>query len=463
MLLTITSTQAPATDLGYLLHKHPDRAHACDLSFGRADVFYPEATDERCTAALLITVDPVELVRGARQLEDYVNDRPYVASSFTSVAIARLFGTALSGRCKQREELVHQRLPLTAEIAAIEVRGGLAILECLFTPLGYTLEAKRLPLDVRFPEWGESNYYHVRLSGQQTVHDLLSHLYVLLPVLDDDKHYYIGDAEVDKLLRHGEGWLAAHPERDSIVQRYLQRRSRLTRDALRRLVPEESALEQQEEAAALAEHQLEQPMTLHTQRLHTVAETLKAHEVRRVLDLGCGEGKLLRRLIKDPFFQEILGTDVSYRSLEIARDRIGWERLTERQRQRVSLIQGSLVYRDERLWGYDGAAVVEVIEHLDPPRLASFERVLFGVARPRVVVLTTPNREYNRLWPTLPEGRMRHGDHRFEWTRDEFRQWAQRVSNDHHYAVDIQPVGPEDPEAGAPTQMAVFVKKEQRP
>jgi 3' terminal RNA ribose 2'-O-methyltransferase Hen1 len=148
--------------------------------------------------------------------------------------------------------------------------------------------------------------------------------------------------------------------------------------------------------------------------------------------------------------------DVAYRSLEIAHDRLKLDRMPENQRDRIKLIHGSLTYRDKRLEGYDAAAVVEVIEHLDPSRLAAFERVLFSAARPRTVVVTTPNREYNVRWETLPAGRFRHKDHRFEWTRGEFQAWAESVCDRFGYSATFAPVGPVDEEVGAPTQMAMF-------
>ena len=229
MLLTITNTQPPATDLGYLLHKHPDRFQEFDLSCGRAQVFYPEASLERCTAALLLEIDPVGLVRGRRgahSWSQYVNDRPYVASSFLSVAIAQVFGSALAGRCKDRSQLVETALPLRARVTALPCKGGEVFLRQLFEPLGYTLTLERYHLDEKFPAWGESIYFTVELQANVRLCDLLSHLYVLIPVLDDDKHYWVGDEEVDKLLRHGEGWLASHPERERIAQRYLKRQRR---------------------------------------------------------------------------------------------------------------------------------------------------------------------------------------------------------------------------------------------
>ena len=293
-----------------------------------------------------------------------------------------------------------------------------------------------------------------------TVQDLLSHLYVLLPVLDEEKHYYVGDAEVEKLLRHGEGWLVGHPERNFIVNRYLKRQRSLTDQALARLLDQEASevesTETKTDTAAQSEKDLERPMTLHTHRLNQVATILRELEAKSVLDLGCGEGKLLRRLLADRAFDRVVGMDVSHRSLDTASARLRLERMPERQRKRIQLLQGSLLYRDARLSGFDAAALVEVIEHLDAPRLTAMERVIFEFARPRHIIITTPNREYNVLFPTLPPGAMRHNDHRFEWTRAEFAAWAEPVATKFGYEVRFAPVGDVNSVHGAPSQMAVF-------
>lgn len=467
MLLTITTTHQPANDLGYLLHKHPEKFQSFDLSFGKVHVYYPEVGAERCSACLLLDVDAVGMVRGRNAdqsflLAQYVNDRPYAASSFMSVAIAQVFGSALQGRCKDRPELAATAIPLTARIDVLPVRGGERFLRGVFEPLGYEVEAVRSPLDERFPEWGESPYFAVTVRKTTTLAELLTHLYVLIPVFDTQKHYWVGDDEMEKLLAKGEGWLANHPEKQEITRRYLKYQPSLFRLALARLVEEEEPAETEEgdQPKEKAEEVLEKPISLNEQRLGAVVASLRASGAKRVLDLGCGEGKLIRELLRDKQFDEVVGLDVSIRTLEVAQRRLKVDRLPTMQANRLKLIHGSLMYRDKRLDGFDAAAVVEVVEHLDPPRLSAFERVLFEFARPRTVALTTPNREFNVTWETLPAGKFRHPDHRFEWTRQEFQGWAQGIAERFGYVVRFLPVGPEHSEFGPPTQMAVFQRKE---
>jgi 3' terminal RNA ribose 2'-O-methyltransferase Hen1 len=466
MLLTITTTHSPAHELGYLLHKHPDRCQTFELSYGKARVFYPEVSAERCSACLLLDVDPVGMVRGRNPNQDfllsqYVNDRPYVASSFLSVAIGQVFGSALQGRCKDRPALTTTAIPLSARLDVLPVRGGESFLRSVFEPLGYAVEATGYPLDDRFPDWGDSPYFSVTVRKTTTLAELLTHLYVLIPVFDNHKHYFVGEDEMEKLLAKGEGWLASHPRKDEITRRYLKFQPSLYRMALARLVQEEEPAdgdESEQRPQDRSEEVLEKPISLREQRLGAVMAALRTSRASRVLDLGCGAGALIRELLREPQFSDIVGMDVSIRSLEAAKRSLKLERLPAMQANRVQLIHGSLMYRDKRLAGFDAATVVEVVEHLDPPRLSAFERVLFEFARPGTVVLTTPNREYNAVWETLPAGQFRHPDHRFEWTRREFQDWAEAVASRFGYAVQFHPVGSEHETLGAPTQLAVFAR-----
>ncbi|MGZ8287116.1 MAG: 3' terminal RNA ribose 2'-O-methyltransferase Hen1 [Allosphingosinicella sp.] len=464
MLLTLTTTHRPATDLGFLLMKNPDNVHETELPFGRATLFYPEAGEERCTAALTVEVDPVELVRGRGRSpaieEQYVSDRPYAASSLLAVAIGRSLGTALGGRSKLRQELADRAIPLEAKITPLAARGGAAALVArLFEPLGYAVEAAPVALDPVHSEWGDSPYVTLTLRAETRVADLLTHLFVLIPVLDNSKHYYVGEDEVQKLLRKGEGWLERHPERELIVKRYLGGYRSLVASALAGL-DEAVAPEAAEEAQARdsAEEAIEKPIRLNDQRMERVVETLKGLGASSVLDLGCGEGRLLRVLLKERAFTRIVGVEVAPRVLAAAGDRLRLERMPDLQRKRIELLQGSLVYRDERLKGFDAAALVEVIEHIEAERLPALEQALFGHARPGAVVITTPNREYNALFENMAEGALRHGDHRFEWSRDQFRHWAQSVAGAHGYEVRFEGIGPDDPVHGPPTQMGIFTR-----
>jgi 3' terminal RNA ribose 2'-O-methyltransferase Hen1 len=463
MFLELTTTTQPARDLGFLLHKHPDAVRSVPLWFGQAHVFFPEATNERCTVAVLLEVDPVGLVRRrhraaeAGSLEPYVNDRPYVASSFMSVALAKVFGTAMTGRSEERPELAVSPIPLAIDLPVLPSRGGADLVRRLFEPLGYDVSATRIPLDERFTAWGPSPYVSVRLGTTQRLADVLNHLYVLLPVLDDQKHYWVSGDEIEKLLRRGEGWLRNHPESELITRRYLRHQQRLAREALARLLEEDQPDPDLSERLRDREEELvEERIGLRGQRIGAVVEAFRDAGARRVLDLGCGDGRLLQALLRDGSFERVVGVDVAVAALERAARRLHVHEMSPKQRERIELLQSSLTYRDRRLQGFDAAAVIEVIEHLEPGRLGAFERAIFEVAHPGAVLITTPNAEYNVRFEGLPTGSLRHRDHRFEWTRAEFHEWAKRTGERYGYGVRFHSVGPEDEEVGPPTQMGIF-------
>ena len=491
MLFTLTTTHQPATDLGYLLGKHPDRIQSFELASGRALVFFPEATHERCSATLALDVDPVGLTRNRTEtfgLEPYVNDRPYVASSWLSVAIARIFSSAMQGKCRDRPELAGQALDLEVELPVVSLRGGEGLLRELFEPLGYQLDAAPLPLDpvlaAREPDaavWRASRYFRVQLKGKLRLSALLSHLYVLLPVMDDDKHYWVDETEVEKLLARGAGWLEQHPLKERITKRYLKHQRGLTAQAIERLKhdteeaaevldprraeAEERALEDlASRAEAVTPPEAEKPKPLDEQRREVVLEELAACGAARVLDLGCGEGKLLRRLVKQKQLTRLVGCDVSLPSLIRAAEKLHLDPDTVDRHDpdaRVNILQSSLCYRDARLRGFDAACLIEVIEHLDASRLGALEHNLFGDAKPKCVLVSTPNREYNVKFPGLADGTLRHRDHRFEWTRSEFQAWANAAAARHRYTVRFRDIGPVDALHGGPTQLAVFTASQE--
>ena len=501
--MTVSLSGPDADGLSFLLFKHPDRVQAFELPFGQATVFYPESSPTRCTAALLLEVDPIGMVRrrgqGGLSLVDYVTDRPYAASSLLAVALGRVFKTAMSGRCDARPELAEQPLPLEIHVPAVPDRlpadpDRPDLVRRLFEPLGWHVETKRTDLAAG---WGPAPYVNLHLTGSVRLADALTHLYVLLPALDGRKHYWVGADEVDKLLRHGEGWLATHPERALILRRSLAFNRSFVDDATARLdtlddqlpddaladdetdtsLPDETDTDLADETPsqppdATAPHPTTQPApadqadqptpadqpnpapTLRDQRLRAVLDALAETGAHRVVDLGCGEGFYLRTLLADPTVTELVGVDVSARELAFAERRLHLDRLPERQRAKLTLKQSSVTYRDGSLSGYDACLLVEVVEHIEPDRLGSLEASVFDAGHAHVIV-TTPNREYNAVYGMDP-GTVRHPDHRFEWTRAEFADWATGVAQRHSYEVDFRDVGAPDPDAGPPTQMAVF-------
>ncbi|MEO8852107.1 MAG: 3' terminal RNA ribose 2'-O-methyltransferase Hen1, partial [Allobranchiibius sp.] len=353
VLLTLSTTREPATDLGYLLHKHPSRVQGFGLPVGRAHVFYPEATAERCTVALLVEVDPVALVRGRGDnsrggfaLGQYVNDRPYAASSLLAVAVKRVFATAMTGRCDSRAELAAGPIPLEITLPAVPCGGDVELLRRLFVPLGWEVDATIAPLDPHVKEWGVAPYADLRLTGDVRLADALNQLYVLLPVLDDSKHYWVGDEEIDKLLRAGHGWLADHPEREVIASRFLKHQRTLTASAMTRL-SDSGEVEDPEPAAEVV------PSPLSDLRRRAVLQIVAESGARRVGDFGCGEGSLVAELMHASAVEHIIGVDVSVRSLRTAARRLRLDTLPQPQRDRIQLFQSALTYRDDRLIGLD--------------------------------------------------------------------------------------------------------------
>ena len=460
MLLTITYKGKNTQELGFLLHKNPDRAQQFELAYGKAYVFYPDVSDESTTAALLLDIDPLYLARGkvgSRDggLFDYVNDRPYAATSFLSTAMVRIFGTAMNGKCDKRQELADTPLDLTARLASLKDNGDTELAKQLFEPLGYRVTVSRTQLDEKFPEWGSSPYIDLTISGKVKLSELLNHIYVLIPVFDKQKHYYMAEDEIKKLLEHGEGWLADHPQKEKITRRYFTARKSYARRAMD-ILNENEGVDTVEEEQETPEKEVFTP--LNTLRMETVRDAVLASGAASVIDLGCGECRLTSLLLNEQQIKRVAACDVSVSVLEKAAQRLHLDRMQPARRNKLTLMQASLTYRDKRFEGYDCACVVEVIEHIEPMRIPAFERAVFEFAAPRTVILTTPNREYNANYEHMEENALRHGDHRFEWTREEFRAWTEHICEKFGYSCEISGIGTNDEKLGTPTQMAVFTK-----
>lgn len=461
MLLTITYEGQNTQELGYLLHKNPERAQQFELSYGKAYVFYPEVSDERTTAALLLDIDPLDLARGKvgskdGGLFDYVNDRPYASTSFMSTAIVRIFGTAMNGRCDKRQELADTPLKLTAFLSSLKDNGDAELAKEMFEPLGYSVTTQRTTLDDSFPDWGGSPYIDLTISGTVRLSELLNHIYVLIPVFDRQKHYYISEAEIQKLLDHGEGWLAEHPYREKITRRYFRSKKSYARKALDILLSDDTADENAENDESAAEKEARTP--LNTQRMEAVKNAVLASGASSVIDLGCGECRLTSLLLDEQQIKKVTACDVSVSVLEKAAQRLHLDRMPPYRKDKLTLMQASLTYRDKRFEGYDCACAIEVIEHIEPMRIPAFERSVFEFAAPHTVIITTPNIEYNANYENMQENSLRHGDHRFEWTRAEFRAWTEHICEKFGYSCKLSDIGETDEKLGSPTQMGVFTK-----
>jgi hypothetical protein len=290
----------------------------------------------------------------------------------------------MSGRCDARPELAARPIALDIRIPALPRRGGAALAERFFCPLGWTVDARPVPLDPELPSWGDSRYVDLRLQEELRLADALNHLHVLLPVLDDAKHYSVGSDEVDKLIRAGEGWLGAHPEKELISGRYLAHRKLLMNAALERLAEVDGAdlLD-----GAVAEVGDDSPAAVEADRPVSTCDTASYGGDRRTAGnrRAAGGGPRLRRgrtgrgaaggfVVRRGRRDRCLGPNgpsaipTRLRALTSAERRLHVAEMSDRQRERLRLFQSSVTYADERLAGLDAAVLTEVAEHVDPPR-----------------------------------------------------------------------------------------------
>ena len=431
------------------------------MSYGKAYVFYPEVSDECTTMALLLDIDPIDLARGKLGsneggLFDYVNDRPYTSTSFMSTAIARIFSSAMNGRCDKKQSLADTPLNLTAKLFSLKDGGYNELAKQLFEPLGYEVSIEQYLLDDKFQEWGNSPYINLTISNTIKLCDLLNHIYVLIPVFDKQKHYYIESSEINKLLTHGQGWLENHPYKEKIVNRYFSIKKDYAKTVLENFLSNESK-EEDINSNEISEETTKKT-SLNNLRLQKVKDVVLSSGASSVIDLGCGEGKLTELLLKEPQIKKITACDVSISSLEKAAKRLHIDNMPSYKKDKLTLMQASLTYKDTRFEGFDCACIVEVIEHIDATRIPSFERIIFEFAAPKTVIITTPNKNYNVNYKTLCADKLRHNDHRFEWSKEEFENWANNICKKFSYTVELCGIGEEDEQQQTATQMGVFTR-----
>ncbi len=470
MQLSITTTHKPATDLSYLLHKNPDKVQTFDITGGKAYVFYPETTDEKCTATMILNIDTLEMIKNQKKsmsdfaLKGYVNDRPFVASSFLSSAISSIYSSALNGNSKEKSEVVNKKIPLEVFISVINVSGGENLIKRFFEPLGYEIKIEKYELNENFKSWGESNYFSLTLKNIITLKELLTHLYILIPVFDNEKHYWVSTKDVDILLKKGEGWLENHPEKEFITKRYFKNIKSLSNLYNKKSIDDIEESQKNVDSEENNENEFEEinqiiketKIKLDKQRLNYVYEKLIESGMKSIIDMGCGEGKLLKLLITNKQFEKIAGTDVSFNNLLKAKERLNFEEMSQKFKERIELFQSSLTYKDKRFSNYESCAIVEVIEHIDVERLESFEKSIFECSKFKYIILTTPNADYNINYKSLNKQNLRHSDHRFEWTKDEFKSWIDKICEKYKYNAKISGVGEFDEQSGHPTQVVEF-------
>ncbi|TDQ36236.1 3' terminal RNA ribose 2'-O-methyltransferase Hen1 [Aureibacillus halotolerans] len=441
MQLTIKATGSDVSALSYLLAKNPANLYERKVKEHFVRFFFGTFSDTFVEATIFVTPDPLALVthKNSYDITHYINDREFVASSIFCSLCKSALATALNGLPNTAyANYVDMTFPLTFTVGPIASGLSDEHVELLFKPLGYdvTFQYQSSESDV---EKGSARM--LTIQGLTTLQAGLRQLFVLLPVLDDYKHYYIDEKEMEKLERYGEGWLDEHPEKALIYRRALRFKELYA--------PLQNDEETQEKTPK---------RSLNHQRYEAIASTIATFPNRaRVIDLGAGEGKLLERLRLIPGIEELLAVEPSQAMLLRAMKAI---EVSTEDGIKPTLLQGSLFYYDHRLLDSDVIVLCEVIEHIDEERLPACMAMILDEYRPGALIITTPNKEYNQLYD-MPEER-RHHDHRFEWTRDQFTDWCYKINEGQSYDLTFSGIGDDNEIYGQPTQMCVFTRKEAR-
>ncbi|HWO95040.1 MAG TPA: 3' terminal RNA ribose 2'-O-methyltransferase Hen1 [Bacillus sp. (in: firmicutes)] len=454
MQLSMKVVGEGAENLSRLLAKNPNNLYDREEKGNRTRLVFTSSNEREAEAVIFVTPDPVELVRnspGIFDITQYINDREFAVSSLFCSYIRTALGTALNGKPKEEfiEWVDH---PFNMEVGFGPVASHLSdqTIRELFEPLGYLIEIERGEADYSFNLKQKSSARYLKLKGQITVQQALRHLFILIPVLDNYKHYFIDEKEIEKIQRYGEGWLDEHPLRSYIIEQSLRFKELINKVPISSSIVTENKVNDDVSAPP--------KIRLNEQRYQAIIDKVESLPLnQKVVDFGSGEGKLSVRLGMVPNVQEILAVEPSESSQLRALER--FEKAAGKdQFVCPTPIWGSLFYYDERLRGKDIIILCEVIEHIDEFRLPNIMKTIFGEYRPNALIVTTPNHEYNAVYDM--DENMRHADHRFEWTRGEFKDWCETWIAKFPYSMQLQGIGQEHEEYGFPTQMCTFVRKE---
>ncbi|MCK1992095.1 3' terminal RNA ribose 2'-O-methyltransferase Hen1 [Peribacillus muralis] len=446
MQLTINASGNNVKAISYLLSKNPNNLYERKHKGHVVRLFYSTFTETEMEATIFVTPDPIELVKNTANSYDithYINDREFAVSSIFCSLIRSALGTALNGQPKEEHaEWVNHPFSFQFDFGPVVSTLSDNQLRELFEPIGYEVSITRPDIQYSFDMKDRSSTRTVSLKGLKTLQEGLRHLFVLIPVIDNYKHYYIDEKEIDKLERYGEGWLDDHPMRDFIYRQSL--RFKEVYSIVENKKPE------------MKKDDKESKVRLNDLRYEKIFDTVSQMHPSSVVDFGSGEGKLSVRLGFIEGVKEILAVEPSQSATLKALGR--FDKVKDKEKFVIPKpLWGSLFYYDEELKNKDVIILCEVIEHIDEHRLPKVMDTILQDYQPRALILTTPNREYNEVYDM--EDALRHNDHRFEWTRAEFQQWCTARNHDDSYDLRFEGIGEEHVTQGCPTQMCVFERK----
>lgn len=446
MLLTINCEGPDAMDLSWLLHKRPNRFQAFNLGYGKAFVFFTEYSQNSCTACLLLEIMPDALNDLCKSKDgefQYVNSRQYLSSSLLAGAIGKAYSSAIKGTCQDKPDLVGKKHGFKVRINNFSCRLNPIFIDRIFSPLGYQIEWRNIQINDEYCTGGFI-CGDLQLSIDATLQEILSHLYILLPVFDRQTHFWLDESQLQKFIRHCQGWLGRHPEKRLIINEYFGPVSELKY----RLMKHFGVIR------PLADKS--RTPTFNQMRRSAISDVIAASGAKTIIDLGCGDGSFVFSLHGQNRYEKLAGMDASAQNIENARKK--FDSPFFHRRKSPEFFIGSITYRDKRISGYDAVILSEVIEHFEPERMDGVMRNILGEARPKLFVMTTPNKAYNQEFPFLEAGEFRHPDHRHEFGEDEFISFCEKYAAVFGYDLEISHVGVELSRIGSPTFMGIFKK-----